>query len=96
MDNTIYLTAQAALSVICWLIVAGGAGLAVFARGIRDTTLERIGLSAVSITAVGTACRIIERGWTTDGGTAMAVAMAGYVIAVTLKHVREPQQEGAR
>lgn len=96
MDNTIYLTVQAALSVVCWLIVAGGAGLAVFARTIHDTTLERIGLSAICITSVGTACRIIDRGWTTDGGAAMAVAMAGYVIAVMVKHVRAtPHGEGA-
>lgn len=96
MDNTIYLTAQAALSVVCWLIVAGGAGLAVFARCIHDTTIERIGLSAVCITAVGTACRIIASGWASDGGTAMAVAMAGYVIAVTVKHVRGNAEETAR
>lgn len=88
MDNTIFMTVQAGVSVVCWLIVAGGAGLAVFARTILDTTLERIGLSAVSITAVGTACRIIEDGWTSDGSAALSIAMAGYVTAVAYKHVR--------
>lgn len=88
MDQTIYLTVQGAISAICWLIVAGGAGLAVFARSIHDTTLERIGLSAVSITATGAAWRIVQAGWVTEGGAALALAMAGYVMTVAYKHVR--------
>jgi len=88
MDHTIYLTVQAAISVVCWLIVAGGSGLAVFARTIHDTTMERIGLSAVSLTATGEACRIVADGWTSDGSAALSMAMAGYVAAVAYKHVR--------
>jgi hypothetical protein len=88
MDQTIYLTVQGAISAICWLIVAGGTGLAVFARSIHDTTLERIGLSAVSITATGAAWRIAQAGWVTEGGAALALAMAGYVATVAYKHVR--------
>lgn len=91
MDETIYLTVQAAVSVVCWLVVAGGAGLAVFARTIHDTTMERLGLSAVSLSAVGEACRIISYGWTSDGSAAMAISMAGYVAAVAYKHVRGMQ-----
>lgn len=88
MDSAIYLTAQAAVSVVCWLIVAGGAGLAVFAREIHDTVLERIGLSAVSIAATGAAWRIVQAGWQSDGDTTLAVAMAGYVATIAYKHVR--------
>lgn len=88
MYETIYITVQAAVSVVCWLIVAGGAGLAVFSCTVHDTFFERIGLSAVSITALSTAFRIVESGWTSDGGADLAVAMAGYVAAVAYKHVR--------
>lgn len=88
MYETIYITVQAAVSVVCWLIVAGGAGLAVFAACIHDTTLERIGLSAVSIAAVGEALRVVAAGWIDDGSAALSLAMAGYVIAVAYKHVR--------
>ncbi|NMU88423.1 hypothetical protein HGQ98_00785, partial [Achromobacter ruhlandii] len=53
MDSTIYLTLWAVLAFVSWLIVAGGAVLAVFSRAIKDTTFERIGLAAVSLTATG-------------------------------------------
>lgn len=88
MYETIYITVQAAVSVVCWLIVAGGAGLAVFATSIHDTTLERLGLSAVSLAATGQAFRIVSAGWIDDGSAALALAIAGYVVAVTYKHVR--------
>lgn len=88
MDQTIYLTVQAAVSVVCWLIVAGGAGLAVFAKTIHDTTMERLGLSAVSLAATGEAFRIVAAGWIDDGTAALSISMAGYVIAVAYKHVR--------
>jgi len=88
MDQTLYMTVQAAVAAVCWLIVAGGAGLAVFARCIHDTTMERLGLSAVSLAATGAAFRIVADGWITDGSAALSLAMAGYVIAVAYKHVR--------
>lgn len=88
MDNAIFLTVQAAVCVVCWLVVAGGAGLAVFSPSIHDTVFERIGLSAVSITATGAAWRIIQAGWESDGDTTLALAMAGYVATVAYKHVR--------
>lgn len=88
MDNTIYLTVQAAIAAVSWLVVAGGSGLAVFARSIHDTVLERVGLSAVSITATGAACRVIAAGWESAGGAALAVSVAFYVAVVAYKHVR--------
>ena len=91
MYETIYITMQAAIAVVCWLIVAGGAGLAVFSCTVHDTLLERIALSAVSITALGTAFRIIDAGWASDGGVALSMALAGYVAAVAYKHVRGTQ-----
>jgi hypothetical protein len=38
MDSTIYLTLWAVLAFVSWLIVVGGAVLAVFSRAIKDTT----------------------------------------------------------
>lgn len=92
MDSTIILTMWAVLAFVCWLIVAGGAALAVFARGIKDTTLERIGLSAVCLTATGAACRIFVAGWASAGDAALAASVAFYVAAVTAKHIRSPKQ----
>ena len=88
MYETIYMTVQAAVAVVCWLIVAGGAALAIFSCTIHDTFLERIGLAAVSITATGAAVRIVNDGWISDGSAALALAMAGYVAIVAHKHVR--------
>jgi uncharacterized membrane protein YcfT len=88
MDGTIFITAKAVLAFVCWLVVAVGAGLAVFAPQINDTLLERIGLSAVSITAFGTAWRVVTAGWATDGGTALAIALASYVLTIAAKHTR--------
>lgn len=88
MDNTIFITVQAALSAICWLIVAGGAALAMFAKCIHDTLLERIGLAAVSITATGAAFRIASSGWVNDGNAVLSMAMAFYAASVAYKHVR--------
>ncbi|MCY1196392.1 hypothetical protein D9M72_77350 [compost metagenome] len=86
MDDTIYITLWAVLAFVCWLIVAGGAGLAVFARCIDDTILERIGLSTICLTATGAACRIVVAGWASAGDAALAVSAAFYVVAVTVKH----------
>lgn len=61
------------------------------AKSIHDTTMERLGLSAVSLAATGAACRIVADGWASDGSAALALAMAGYVMAVAYKHVRGAQ-----
>lgn len=90
MDSTIYLTLWAVLAFVSWLIVAGGAVLAVFSRAIKDTTFERIGLAAVSLTATGAACRIFLAGWASAGDAALAASAAFYVAAVTAKHIRKP------
>jgi hypothetical protein len=92
MDSTIILTLWAVLAFVCWLVVAGGAALAVFSRGIKDTTLERIGLSAIGLTATGAACRIFVAGWASAGDAALAASAAFYVAAVTAKHIRSPKQ----
>lgn len=90
MDATVYLTLWAALAFVSWLVVAGGAVLAVFSRAIKDTTFERIGLAAVSLTATGAACRIFIAGWASAGDAALAASAAFYVAAVTAKHIRKP------
>lgn len=90
MDSTIYLTLWAVLAFVSWLIVAGGAVLAVFSRAIKDTTFERIGLAAISLTATGAACRIFMAGWASAGDAALAASAAFYVAAVTAKHIRKP------
>lgn len=90
MDSTIYLTLWAVLAFVSWLIVAGGALLAVFSRAIKDTTFERIGLAAVSLTATGAACRIFVAGWASAGDAALAASAAFYVAAMTAKHIRRP------
>lgn len=92
MDSTIYITLWAVLAFVSWLIVAGGAALAVFSKAIEDSALERIGLSAVCLTATGAACRIVVAGWTSSGDAALAVSAAFYVAAVTIKHIRSPKQ----
>lgn len=92
MESTIYLTLWAVLAFVCWLIVAGGAVLAVFARTVKDTTLERIGLSAICLTATGAACRVFVAGWASAGDAMLAASAAFYVVAVTAKHIRRPHQ----
>ncbi len=87
MDRTIYLTLWAVQAFICWLVVAGGASLAVFSRGIKDTTLERIGLSAAFLTVTGAACRIFVAGGASAGDATLAASAAFYVVAVTRKHI---------
>ena len=92
MESTIYITLWAVLAFVSWLIVAGGAALAVFSKSIEDSALERIGLSAVCLTTTGAACRIVAAGWASAGDAALAVSAAVYVAAVTIKHIREPKQ----
>lgn len=89
MNETIVITGQAVIAMVCWLIVAGGAGIAVFSNRIDDMLLERIGLSAVSVASAGTAWRIVAAGWISDGATSISIALAGYVVAVFVKHIRE-------
>ncbi|GGX33294.1 hypothetical protein GCM10007242_45560 [Pigmentiphaga litoralis] len=88
MDATFYITGKAVIAFLCWLTVAAGATLAVFAPTINDTLLERIALSAIAITAVGAAVRILASGWVTSGGTALALSLAMYVVVVVIKHTR--------
>ncbi|MBT2333635.1 hypothetical protein J7E49_06920 [Variovorax paradoxus] len=84
----IFITLHAAASVVCWFITAAGATVAVFSRRIEDTVTERIGLAAIAIGATGTGCRIITQGWISEGGLFLSMALAGYVLAVFVKHWR--------
>jgi len=92
MDTKIYITLWAVMAFVCWLVVAGGAVLAVFSKSINDTTLERVGLAAVCLTATGAACRVFVAGWASTGDAALAASAAFYVAAVTVKHIRTPKQ----
>jgi len=92
MDSTIYLTLWAVVAFVSWLVVAGGTVLAVFSKSIQDTTLERVGLAAVCLTATGAACRVFVAGWASAGDAALAASAAFYVAAVTAKHIRTPKQ----
>ena len=56
------------------------------------SALERIGLSAVCLTATGAACRIAVAGWASAGDATLTTSAAFYVAAVTIKHIREPKQ----
>ncbi|AZS78751.1 hypothetical protein ELS24_10040 [Achromobacter spanius] len=91
MDTKIYITLWAVMAFVCWLVVAGGAVLAVFSKSINDTTLERVGLAAVCLTATGAACRIFVASWASAGDAALAASAAFYVAAVTVKHIRAPK-----
>ncbi|WP_454676500.1 hypothetical protein [Achromobacter marplatensis] len=91
MDTKIYITLWAVLAFVCWLVVAGGAVLAVFSKSVKDTTLERVGLAAICLTATGAACRIFVAGWASAGDAALAASAAFYVAAVTAKHIRNPK-----
>lgn len=84
--ETIFITVHAAISVLCWFITAAGATLAVFSKRINDTLTERIGLAAIAIGATGTACRIVQAGWVSNGGLFISLALAFYVFAVFWKH----------
>lgn len=92
MDTKIYITLWAVMAFVCWLVVAGGAVLAVFSKSINDTTLERVGLAAVCLTATGAASRIFVAGWASAGDAALAASAAFYVAAVTVKHIRTPKK----
>ena len=84
--NSHVITTSAALSALCWLIVAGGATVAVFSSSVRDTTAERFGLAVIVLGATGAACRILYQGWITEGGLFLSAAFAFYVCAVFWKH----------
>ena len=92
MESAIYITLWAVLTFVSWLVVAGGAALAVLSATIDDSALERIGLAAVCLSATGAACRIVVAGWASNGDVALAVSAAFYVVALTVKNVRGRKQ----
>lgn len=82
------VTAHAVISSISWFIVGCGATYAVFSPRIRDTFWERVALSAVALTCVGTSFRVGRQGWISEGFLIMSVAMALYVVVIVAKHIR--------
>lgn len=87
MDEILTLTA-AGISGMCWCVVAAGATTAVFSPKIQDTLMERIGLSGVAVVALAAAWRALEKGWVTNTGFLVSIALAFYVVAVFCKHCR--------
>lgn len=85
MDHII-ITTNAAVAVLCWLVAAAGATVAVFSKSINDTVTERFGLAWIAIACTGTACRVVAAGWISDGGLLLSASLAFYVCAVFWKH----------
>lgn len=94
MDSFDGITLSGAFSALCWVIVAIAAGLGVFSPRIHDTVVERFGLSAISITAVGAAYRGLLAGWETPGGIALAFSAAVYSSAIIHKHIQRVTSAG--
>jgi len=75
-------------AAIGWLICSVTAGLAVFSPTIKDTILERIGLSGISICALGVSYKALIYDEITPGGIMLGLSVGGYCLAVLLKHMR--------
>lgn len=75
--------------LICWLITAVGATVAIFSPKIRDTLNERASLCIIALGAAGASYRIYAQGWTTDGGQVLAIGAAYYVITIFCKKWRD-------
>lgn len=86
----ITVTAQAVVAAFCWIVIAGCAAMAVYSRRIQDTTMERLALSIVSIGALGSACRIVQQGWISDGAWFTSAGLAFYCVVVVWKHLPHP------
>lgn len=87
--NPVFDSAWIALVVVCWLVVALGATVAVFSPQINDTLTERICLGGIALAAVGTAYRVYETEQITDGFRAVSICLAAYVISIFWKHRAE-------
>lgn len=90
MNNSYWVTTSGVIAALCWVIVATGAGVAVFHRKVRDTIPERIALAFVVLTALGTACRIWRQGWVSEGGMWLSLSFAAYVVVIFIKKWKEP------
>lgn len=75
-------------AAIGWLICSVTAGLAVFSPTIKDTILERIGLSGISICTLGVAYKAIIYDEITPGGIMLGLSVGGYCAAILLKHMK--------
>jgi len=87
-----YMIAQVILfpwSLLCvaaWAVVALGTTWAVFSPKIRDTVLERIALSIISVAACSRAYYIWETKAVSIDGTVVALALGFYVLVLYWKH----------
>lgn len=86
MDTILHITSYGCISALCWLVVAITAGLGVFSQDIHDTVPERLGLSALSITAAAAAYRSLVWGYESPGDAALAFSAALYSTAILHKH----------
>lgn len=86
------LTVEAMVASLCWGIVSAGFGAGAFSKRIRDTVLERFGLCGVSMAAAGAAWRIARSGSIAETGMYLSVAIAFWVVVVSIKMLRhEPR-----
>lgn len=74
------------ITAIFWTVVAFGAMWAVFSPKVRDTTLERLALSFISICAFSRAFFVIERGLVPLDAMLIAGSLALYCIIIWWKH----------
>lgn len=80
------ITLQAGLAAICWVIVGVGAGVAVMSTRINDILSERIALCMVSLSALGTAWRILDAGEVSERALWLAFSLALYVVSLFWKY----------
>ena len=85
------VTGHAIISVAGWCIVSVVSGAAVFSPTVKDTTLERIGLSLISLATLAAAFRVFWQGWVSEGYLFLSSAFAFYALAVAYKHWFGPE-----
>lgn len=86
--NDLYDHTDVAICILCWAITCAGATVAVFSRRIVDGVLERFFLCGVAIGSIATSYRIYQMGKVSDGGQFLSICIAGWVVAIFLKHYR--------
>ena len=81
------ITFSGVFSALCWFFVGLGATIAVFSPRIKDTTMERAGLSAVALACFASAWQAFRLDfYEAPAALFTSVALAFYVVALVLKH----------
>ena len=81
------VTLYGALSALCWLVVGLGATVAVYSPRIKDTTMERAGLSAVALACFASAWQAFRLDFYDAPATLLTSgSLAFYVVALVVKH----------